>query len=784
MKPNTVNPYLPGQPVDHPKLFFGRREVLASIQENLIKGQRFFLVTSPPRLGKSSLLRQIPYHLPDGFVTVRMDLFEENGQKLDWLLWRLAVLIDKEVQRQFGSESLNPVWFDFEGRINHLVDQFGPKLRTTLGHCGLIVLLDDLDALAQSGSDQWIGLLSVLVSWCNQDQDLVLVLTMSAPLHETLGRDYPALLGQAVTYSLVPLSSEEAALLVTRPVEGNLTYDYGVVRRLIELTSGQPYYLQFLCFEIFNRCAATGWVNQHDLDMVIQELISREIPDFRQIWDESSPSEQATLTALVSLRGARGVATVQEVRTLLAKSGVRVDWNQVTTALEGLVARGVVERLGVSTYRFRVALLRDWLEKRIDLTQVLRHTRWEPASPDQASSTALVVKLTAKKERRYKTPSSPSPTTSGVEGKPKEAPGPRRWWPIVIAMGVVVLVVVTIVAFGLLSSLPAGTGTGVPSPLVLTTPTMSVTPTFRSGAATHQTHTPTLSPTLPLSPTAPPTPTSPLIIARSVPALAYQSRERGDRSWFIYVMDSDGSNRIRLVEGQSGFLSAPAWSPDGTRLVFASDQGGRSDLWVMDRDGSHLVNLTQDEARDHCPAWSPDGEWIAFASLRDSIYWELYLIRADGSDVRRLTWWEDASDLWPSWSPEGTRLAFASKRDGNWEIYLVNSDGSGLVRLTHHPADDTNPSWAPDGSRIAFESTRDGYAEIYVMPLLGGDAVNLSNAPFSSEHGPTWSPDGGRIAFYSDRDGDWDIYIMAADGSDVIKLTGDFSDDQVPAWRP
>ena len=114
----------------------------------------------------------------------------------------------------------------------------------------------------------------------------------------------------------------------------------------------------------------------------------------------------------------------------------------------------------------------------------------------------------------------------------------------------------------------------------------------------------------------------------------------------------------------------------------------------------------------------------------------------------------------------------------------MDRDGGNLARLTNHPADDTDPAWAPEGSRIAFVSTRDGYPEIYVMSITGGQVINISNAPYSSEHGPTWSPDGGRIAFYSDRDAGWNIHVMGSDGSDVIRLTSGQSNDQVPAWRP
>jgi branched-chain amino acid transport system substrate-binding protein len=76
--PDVVNPYRPGQPVDNPDLFFGRRDLLSSIRESLVKGRRVFLVSGGRRMGKTSLLRQLPAHLPEEFRAVRVELAEER----------------------------------------------------------------------------------------------------------------------------------------------------------------------------------------------------------------------------------------------------------------------------------------------------------------------------------------------------------------------------------------------------------------------------------------------------------------------------------------------------------------------------------------------------------------------------------------------------------------------------------------------------------------------------------------------------------------------------------
>ncbi|MFC2037047.1 AAA family ATPase, partial [Chloroflexota bacterium] len=374
--PDIINPYIPDKPVDDPDLFFGRRDAISSIREHLVKGRRVFLVSGARRMGKTSLLRQLPAHLPKEFPSVRVDLLDQKVQRLDELLWRIAEVIGRQVERQLGVDDLKPAWSDFEGHTECLVDQFWPQIRAVLGDRCLVLMLDNVHCLAQSEIDLLDALVAYLATWRDRTGKLALLLTTSVAWQEALFREHPRLFGGALSHVLAPLSSEEAIRLITWPVDGVITYDYGVARRLVEITSGQPYFLQLLCFEVFNRCVPAGWVNQRDVDLVIEDLVGREIADFRRVWDESSPQEQAILAALVSLRGARGIATAQEVRTVLSKAGARVEQGQVTGALESLAARGILERLGALSYRFRVALLRDWLCERIDLQEVVRDARW------------------------------------------------------------------------------------------------------------------------------------------------------------------------------------------------------------------------------------------------------------------------------------------------------------------------------------------------------------------------------------------------------------------------
>ena len=264
-------------------------------------------------------------------------------------------------------------------------------------------------------------------------------------------------------------------------------------------------------------------------------------------------------------------------------------------------------------------------------------------------------------------------------------------------------------------------------------------------------------------------------------ALAYMFHKTDKDKWRIYASGPEGANPLALTAGQ-GDDEWPNWSPDGSRIAFASSRDGNFEIYTMNADGSEQTRLTRNNAHDWSPTWSPDGSKIVFTSARDRNF-EIYTMNADGTGAMRLTN-DPADDHAPVWSPDGRVIAFASKRSGNYEIYLMNPDGSAITRLTQTNANNFNPTWSPDSRHIAFETFRDGNWEIYVMDGDGKNLKNVSNSPGSADQSPTWSPDGQWIAFQSNRGGATDIWTMHPDGSGAINWTRGAGNAQNPAWRP
>jgi hypothetical protein len=225
----------------------------------------------------------------------------------------------------------------------------------------------------------------------------------------------------------------------------------------------------------------------------------------------------------------------------------------------------------------------------------------------------------------------------------------------------------------------------------------------------------------------------------------------------VWVADGDDASATRVFEWPRE-TRYPSWSPNGNEIVFMRQHRGRIDekerciAWgdrvfcfalppnphynlgvVRVEDGSFWEPLPSSSERSLTPDWSPSGDQIVYADV-----YGLFVQSADGQDRYQLT--HDNKDISPAWSPDGQRVAFVRRQHDHWEVYIVDADGSNLRRLTTTPlrpdgvpANSVSPAWSPDGNYIAFLTDRTGAWEIWVMRVDGANASGGPKPLFDAE---------------------------------------------------
>jgi TolB protein len=265
---------------------------------------------------------------------------------------------------------------------------------------------------------------------------------------------------------------------------------------------------------------------------------------------------------------------------------------------------------------------------------------------------------------------------------------------------------------------------------------------------------------------------------------AFQSDRAGGGLGELWVMNTDGTGASEVTSFEA---ASPSWSPDGTRLTFDGNGCCNRQIYVVNADGTGLINLTQDGADNIDPDWSPDGTKIAYSNT------SLWVIAADGSSRQSLIGGTAGAGS-PKWSPDGTKLAYAAVVNGASQIFVVNADGSGVRQLTSDPANPSmHPSWSPDGSTIIVDRCVNGgspapwcptQTDIFAMNADGTNARNLTNTPSSNEAYARFTPDGAKVGFHSDRDGHLQVYLMDADGANQLNLSSNAWREVSPAFKP
>jgi TolB protein len=275
------------------------------------------------------------------------------------------------------------------------------------------------------------------------------------------------------------------------------------------------------------------------------------------------------------------------------------------------------------------------------------------------------------------------------------------------------------------------------------------------------------------------------------------------------AFDRGGSIMLLPAGGAAAALTppgidfAPAVSPSGKQVAYVYNRN----VWVVNTDGTGKKQVTTDGYDNSDPAWSPDGTKVVYSGMKDGNP-ELYVKAVAGGTVTRLTKTPTFEERDPAFSPDGKKIAYdrggcATDATPGPCVYVMNANGTSPVNLTpentvpgcatspgyYFNGNSKEPTWSPDGKKIAFVGpvvctvTSIG-SDVWVMDAADGrNKKDLTRDVATNDRQPAFSPDGTLIAFMSDRSKTGlNIFTMkAADGTSVKRVTTG-NNDRRPDW--
>jgi TolB protein len=215
----------------------------------------------------------------------------------------------------------------------------------------------------------------------------------------------------------------------------------------------------------------------------------------------------------------------------------------------------------------------------------------------------------------------------------------------------------------------------------------------------------------------------------------------GTDNYEIYELELDDGSVNRLTNGY-GVETAPEISPDGKFVTFTKSNPGTGNLQIIvaNRNGGDPFNISRVYGWD--PTWSPDGKKLLFASDSNGLV-QLYTVNLDGKNLTTITNLPAIRGR-SDWSADGNYIVTYSGPAWNRELFIMNADGSNARQLTPSGGNSQGPSFSPDGKWVAFTAYFDNYGEdhgceIYVIRVDGTDLRRLTNNGYC-DYQPRWGP--------------------------------------------
>jgi outer membrane protein assembly factor BamB len=376
------NPYATGRPLRAGSpVFFGREDVFAFIRENLggPGSENILVLVGQRRVGKTSILRQLPAHLSDDYFPAFLDgqaLGIEGG--MAGLFYDIALEISEALAVQ-GIVLEPPDVGELEEKLSLAFEKrFLPQVAEALGERVLVLLFDEFEELEMRvRSGELPPTVFAYLRHLMQHSKNVTFIFAGTHRLEELTADYWAILFNIALYKQVDfLDMESARRLVVEPVQSyGLLYDDLAIDKMLRVTTGHPYFLQLLCHSLVNlhNRERLNYITIQEVNHTLEEITRLGEAHLAFLWGESTKEEQAVLMALTRLISAGEPGTRGAIAGLLGEHGFQIDSSETSEVAERLVQRGITREMGpeADRYEFTVDLMRLWIEGTKSLSRII-----------------------------------------------------------------------------------------------------------------------------------------------------------------------------------------------------------------------------------------------------------------------------------------------------------------------------------------------------------------------------------------------------------------------------
>ena len=363
-----VNPYIAGSPVTGTEMFFGRDDVFTFIRRNLIGRHRDTPVVlyGQRRTGKTSVLYQLHRHLDPSYRCIFIDLHGLSLDGMGSLLHGIASSISRDLRREHHLTVPVPdrSLFLAEPR-SAFQTRFLDAALSALGDDHLVLMLDEVVRLYEEVEHGRLEheIFDFLRHLMQHYERLNFIFSLGSGLEE-MAREYAFLFSVSLYHRISFLEPAAARSLITEPAREHYQVAPQAVMKILEITSGHPYYTQLVCHCLFDSWsrAPRPVMDVPDVEAILAEAIELGSANLTYVWEDSAPEEQALMAGIAATGGHdAGAVTMDQVRETWHEAGVTLPEREITRAARSLISRDVLA--GDQAYSFNVDLQRLWLVK-------------------------------------------------------------------------------------------------------------------------------------------------------------------------------------------------------------------------------------------------------------------------------------------------------------------------------------------------------------------------------------------------------------------------------------